>query len=238
VPRSLSFGDIYFSPQDGIAESLHHYIHGNRLAERFSSCQKGFTIAEIGFGTGLNFLLTCQYWQRYVRQTKAAPYDDENLSNSQGNVLHYISVEKHPIKIQQFKHIHQKNGWQNAFSQALIAHYPPMQQGCYTFDIRGGKSAIKLTLLFGEASEMLRAFPFIANAWFLDGFAPRLNPDAWSQTLCHQVASHSRRGSTFSTFTAASRVRKNLITSGFIVDKASGYGRKREHLLGSYCAPC
>ena len=54
APRSIFFDDIYFS-EGGLEETDHVFLRGNDLHERFktASC---FSIGELGFGTGLNFL--------------------------------------------------------------------------------------------------------------------------------------------------------------------------------------
>ena len=53
VPVSSRFDDPYFSLEDGLAETRHVFLNGNDLPQRF---RDGFHIAELGFGTGLNFL--------------------------------------------------------------------------------------------------------------------------------------------------------------------------------------
>ena len=54
VPVSTRFDDPYFSFEDGVAETTHVFLAGNDLPARF---RDGFHIAELGFGTGLNFLV-------------------------------------------------------------------------------------------------------------------------------------------------------------------------------------
>ncbi len=53
VPISTRFDDPYFSLADSLAETRHVFLAGNDLPQRF---RDGFHIAELGFGTGLNFL--------------------------------------------------------------------------------------------------------------------------------------------------------------------------------------
>ncbi len=66
LPYSSVFDDIYFSLENGLAETQYVFLQGNQLAERFAQLppQHSFTIAETGFGTGLNFLATWQLWQQ------------------------------------------------------------------------------------------------------------------------------------------------------------------------------
>ncbi len=53
VPVSTRFDDPYFSLENGLEEAQHVFLDGNDLPQRF---RDGFHIAELGFGTGLNFL--------------------------------------------------------------------------------------------------------------------------------------------------------------------------------------
>ena len=82
TPFSAHYDDIYFSKGDGIAESSHVFLKSNQLEARFVQADRTFTIAETGFGTGLNFLLTMRLWIAH------APLQAS---------LHYLSIEKHPI---------------------------------------------------------------------------------------------------------------------------------------------
>jgi hypothetical protein len=53
VPVSRRFDDPFYSLEDGLAEARHVFLGGNDLPARF---RDGFHIAELGFGTGLNFV--------------------------------------------------------------------------------------------------------------------------------------------------------------------------------------
>ena len=79
--RSKHYDDIYFSPENGEAESEYVFLKANKLQERFSKIPN-FTIAELGFGTGLNFLLT---WKLF-----------NNLNNE--GYLDFISIEGYPLR--------------------------------------------------------------------------------------------------------------------------------------------
>jgi len=62
VPVSGRFDDPYYSREDGLAETRHVFLEGCRVAERL---RDGFSIAELGFGTGLNFCATLAQWQAH-----------------------------------------------------------------------------------------------------------------------------------------------------------------------------
>jgi hypothetical protein len=60
VPVSRRFDDPFYSLEDGLAEARHVFLGGNDLPARF---RDGFHIAELGFGTGLNFAATALAWR-------------------------------------------------------------------------------------------------------------------------------------------------------------------------------
>ena len=63
LPYSTEYEDIYFSPKSGVEESKFVFINGNNLFKSWEERKiSAGNIVEIGFGTGLNFLLT---WQKF-----------------------------------------------------------------------------------------------------------------------------------------------------------------------------
>ena len=60
IPISTRFDDPYFSLHDGLAETEHVFLAGNDLDNRWDA---PLHIAELGFGTGLNFLATWAAWE-------------------------------------------------------------------------------------------------------------------------------------------------------------------------------
>ncbi|MDX1914390.1 MAG: bifunctional tRNA (5-methylaminomethyl-2-thiouridine)(34)-methyltransferase MnmD/FAD-dependent 5-carboxymethylaminomethyl-2-thiouridine(34) oxidoreductase MnmC [Methylophilus sp.] len=222
-PYSTLYDDVYFStdpanPQQGLAETHHVFLTHNQLETRFKSLTAShFTVAETGFGTGLNFLCTCQLW------FKVAPKNTR---------LHFISVEKHPLDAEILAQIHAKWPHLQEESQALLAQYQALPEGFHRFQLWQGR--VILTLLIGDACSMLAKLHAHPDAWFLDGFSPAKNPEMWQPALYAQMARLSHASTTFATFTSAGDVRRGLISAGFAVNKTSGYGRKREMLYGHF----
>ena len=74
-PYSEQFNDIYFDSESGYQQSEEIFVQGNQIPERVLTATDTFTIAETGFGTGLNFLLTLQAYQnlldKYPNKTPA-----------------------------------------------------------------------------------------------------------------------------------------------------------------------
>ncbi|MFV0278622.1 MAG: bifunctional tRNA (5-methylaminomethyl-2-thiouridine)(34)-methyltransferase MnmD/FAD-dependent 5-carboxymethylaminomethyl-2-thiouridine(34) oxidoreductase MnmC [Parahaliea sp.] len=220
TPQSSAFGDIYFSPDDGLAESRHVFVAGNRLAERLAQHPRAvFTIGETGFGSGLNFLLSWQLWA--------------NLPAPRPR-LHYLSVECYPLRREELARALASWPELAPLAAQLLAAYPAPIPGCHRLQLAQGQ--ITLDLWWAEAGETLaelreRGQPLV-DAWYLDGFAPARNADMWRAALLADIGALSRPGATVATFTAAGAVRRTLAAAGFAMGKVPGFGRKREQLTG------
>ncbi|MGJ8687156.1 MAG: bifunctional tRNA (5-methylaminomethyl-2-thiouridine)(34)-methyltransferase MnmD/FAD-dependent 5-carboxymethylaminomethyl-2-thiouridine(34) oxidoreductase MnmC, partial [Spongiibacteraceae bacterium] len=155
--------------------------------------------------------------------------------------LRFVSVEKHPLRLEDLKKSHLP--WRELQSQSNILqhNYPPLIPGQHRRSFDDGR--VQLDLLFGDASEMLSQLvdttqpacrrSVTADAWFLDGFAPSVNPDMWRDQIFTAIAALSHQGTSFATFTAAGFVKRGLQSQGFDVKKVTGFGRKREMLCGT-----
>lgn len=218
-PYSQSFNDVYFSTDDGLAETHYVFIAQNQLPQRFEHSKSNvFTIAETGFGTGLNFLCAWKLWQ------SCAPRSAK---------LHFVSCEKYPLTKPDLTAALEYFPALSHFSAQLITHYQ-VSKSQHTISFDDGR--IKLTLLIGDASEQLSLLnsDLAVDAWFLDGFAPSKNPDMWSEKLFNQMARLSNTNATFATFTSSGLVKRGLQAVGFTVNKVVGFGKKREMLAGHF----
>lgn len=217
-PVSEQFGDVYFSRDNGLAETHHVFIQHNGLPERWSTLKAAhFTVAETGFGTGLNFLCAWQAWLEH------APAQAR---------LHFISCEKYPLSMADTKQALSYWPQLAPLSQQLIAQYDMLSPGFHRMSFDDGR--ITLTLMIGDAAEMYQQLQAKVDAWFLDGFAPAKNPEMWQSSLFSQMARLSANNASFSTFTSAGIVKRGLVEAGFSVEKVSGYGSKREMLRGQF----
>lgn len=219
------YDDIYFSLEDGVGESLHHYIDGNELPQRFESFDAThFTVGELGFGTGLNAFLTIQAFRKH--------------RSSRLKKLFYLATELSPIAAEDLRLVHAQlaradtrlDGFAE-FSETLLAHYPPALSGVHS--VRCGDD-VELILLWGDSLERLRNHRASVDAWYLDGFAPSKNPDQWTLPLCRELARLSRTGTTLSAFSCARVIKDGLSEVGATLTKRTGFGRKREMLTGTF----
>ncbi|MDR0809178.1 MAG: tRNA (5-methylaminomethyl-2-thiouridine)(34)-methyltransferase MnmD [Gemmobacter sp.] len=207
IPVSIRFDDPYFSLNDGLSETRHVFLAGNRLEARL---RDGFHIAELGFGTGLNLLAVQMLWA-----AMGAP-----------GRLRFTSFEAFPLPAEEMARALTHFPEVRAVADPLLAAWAGRAR---RFDLPG----IAVEVIVGDAREMLPRWPGQAEAWFLDGFSPAKNPELWSEALMAEVGAHTAPGGSFATYTAAGAVRRALQAAGFQVERRPGHGRKRHMSLGT-----
>lgn len=231
TPESTEYGDIYFSTDNGLAETRYVFLEHNQLEQRWKNLDPHtngcFVIAETGFGTGLNFLACCELWE------KTAPPNWQ---------LHFISVEKHPLYACDLQQALQAWPELKPYSQQLITLYPHLMPGHHLLNFNNN---IQLQLIFDDVingfkscllsnNPLGKTLGYKIDAWILDGFSPSTNPDMWQNELFSIMAMLSDKNTSFATFTAAAIVKNGLKDNGFDWYKAKGFGRKRDMIYGSF----
>ncbi len=217
-PYASEFQDVYFSTDNGLLETDYVFLQGNHLTTRWLDAEmQTFTIAETGFGTGLNFLCAVDTWL---------------ATNPENATLHFISTEKYPLSLQDMYTALSFWPQLKAVSEPFLAQYESLINGANTITLYDNR--VQLSLLIGDASECLSKITSQVDAWFLDGFAPAKNPEMWQTELFQQMARLSKTSTTFATFTSAGDVRRGLMNAGFNVTKRTGFGKKREMLIGNF----
>lgn len=212
VPRSKTYDDVYFSVADGLAESRAVFLEGCGLPLAWAG-RAHFVVAELGFGTGLNVLALLQLWQA------------EGPTNGH---LHIFSIEAHPLTVDEASRA--LSTWPELanLSALLIGQWPGRARGFHRIDLPHLRVVIDVAIM--EVEEALSSWTGMADAWFLDGFSPAVNPQMWRNKVLALVAARSASGARVATFTVAGSVRRGLAAQGFSVDKRPGFGRKRERL--------
>ena len=225
-PYSEKFDDIYYSSSEGEnisgeSEFNHVFFKNNGLPERWKG--KGdFVIAELGFGSGLNCILTIREWLKNIKDS------------NQSGCLHYIALEKYPLSPEAIVELISQYPELDDYCEELINNYPPAVEGTHSRHLFGDRVIIHYK--FMDAYKALEDECFMVDCWYLDGFSPAKNTDMWSQKLFEKLAQNSHQGTTCSTYTAAGFVKRHLDNAGFTVTKVKGYGKKREMLTASFNA--
>ncbi len=216
-PVSLDFGDVYYDA-DGPAEVERVFLGPAALAQRSRESTSTFTVGELGFGTGLNFIVT-------AAATRSR--------------LHYVSFERYPLAR---AHVARAlSPWKASYpmADALTDAYPPLVSGWHRRVFEDGR--IGLSVFYGDVHEGMTDLAHQqqrgVDAWFLDGFAPRRNPEMWQAALFRNMAGLSAPGATVTTFTAAGQVRRDLAAAGFQTRRVDQRPHKRHSTVGVYDCP-
>ncbi|MCB1168954.1 MAG: tRNA (5-methylaminomethyl-2-thiouridine)(34)-methyltransferase MnmD [Leptospiraceae bacterium] len=210
------YQDIYFSSEDGMAESDYVFLQGNDLPHRFShwNSKRAFQIGELGFGTGLNFVMTRRLFLNRAPESAR---------------LHFISFESHlpsPAMCRRSLSLFPDLKEDASLLRKKLRGVLQKDSGCHTLDF----GRVRLTLFLGDARQTIQSFAGRCDAWYLDGFAPAKNPELWSPELLKEVQLRCVPGATASSFTAAGEVRRLLAERGFQVERIAGFGRKK-HMI-------
>lgn len=222
-PYSEQFDDIYHTSSRAVKQTDHVFLKGCGLPQSWQH-KKQFTILEMGFGLGLNFLTTWLRWKQDPVRCKR---------------LHFVSVEAYPVKVDDIEQALRSFPELEEVGRELINAYPSLtnavntgiQQVCFP---DGDGVQVILSLALGDASIVLPQLEINADAIYLDGFSPAKNPQLWGQDICRELARVSRPGTRIATWCVASQVRQRLTEAGFSVQRVAGLAPKRNSLTGKY----
>jgi tRNA 5-methylaminomethyl-2-thiouridine biosynthesis bifunctional protein len=213
TPYSEQFDDVYFG-RDGAGEVRRVFIDPSDLAAQSNS---NLTVAELGFGTGLNFAVLAE---------------DVIKNDSR---LHFISFEAHPLCAKDWQQTAEQNAEFSVYQH--LANFPlPLLRGWHQRSFAQGR--IKLSVFHGDIElgieDLVSRSTQPVDAWFLDGFAPDRNPKMWLARVFQSIAKTCRQGSRIATFTARGQVRRDLESMGFKMRKVDQQPHKRESLAGTF----
>ena len=189
----------YHSMHGAIQESQHVFINqGFRKIKK-----KELRVLEIGFGTGLNLLLTLQ----------------ESIIN--GISVHYHTVERYPLIPPEYGSLNYESLIENLPGGILNQiHILPWGR---KVNLRSDFS------LFKEKSDfrsMDPEGPF--DLVYFDAFAPDKQPELWSSEVFSTISKLTNSGTVLVTYSSRGSVRRALSALGFQVFKVPGPPGKRE----------
>ncbi len=191
--------ETYHSKFGAKTESEHVFI---QAGYQYVTKQE-IRILEIGFGTGLNVLLT------YL-----AHLHDERK-------IYYESLEKYPLPADIIKEINEVDDEQMKQIFNLL-HSVPWQEDV-TLRERFVLYKNKVDLLDFESQKM---FDLI----YFDAFAPDKQPEMWTQEVFDKMYKYLSEGGVLVTYSAKGSVRRTMQAAGFTVERIPGPPGKREML--------
>jgi tRNA 5-methylaminomethyl-2-thiouridine biosynthesis bifunctional protein len=215
VPRSPEFDDVYHARAGATEQAAHVFLGGNGLPGRWQS-RPSFVVLETGFGLGHNFLATWAAWRADARRCER---------------LTFVSIERHPPTLHDLQRAH-AGGSEAALAQQLAAAWPAPTPDLHAIDFERGR--VRLLLALGDIARVVPELVLRADAIYLDGFAPDRNPAMWDGRALDRLSRLAAPGATLATWCVARAVRERLAAQGFAVEKAPGFGGKREMTVARF----
>lgn len=200
-----SLKEHYHSINGAVAESTHVYIQ-NGFNEVIAT-RKNINILEVGFGTGLNALLT------YME------------SEMHSNKVNYIGVEPEPISVALAS---QLNLGKLSSDQKLREVFVKMHSIRHNIPFYISDNFILNILEAGIKDIQLSDSSF--DLVYFDAFAPEVQPDLWSEDVFRRLFYAMKYDGVMVTYSAKGEVRRRLQTVGFEVERLAGAVGKREML--------
>ena len=204
-------GQTYHSSHGAVQESRHIFI-SQLMGQQSMVNGQQLSVFEIGFGTGLNALLTAQ-WAR------------EN-----GVKVDYTTIELYPLKEEVYRELNYGKllGDDELFLQLHEAEWDMgLVEVTENFAIRKCKSDIVEWLRNAQCT-MHNAQLF--DVVYFDAFSPDAQPELWTEEVFRNVYALMKEGGVLMTYCAKGDVRRAMLAAGFRVEKLQGPPGKR-HIL-------
>lgn len=198
-----SLNEHYHSTFGAIAESQHIFIDAGL---KFVSSQKTkINILEVGFGTGLNALLT--------------------LINAQTGFINYVGIEAFPLSKNIISQLNYPDllDAENAKSLFVKIHDAEWEMENQITDFFNLKKIHASILEFN-----LSATNF--DLVYFDAFAPEVQPEMWEAAVFKKIFDAMKSGGILVTYSSKGLVKRNLKEAGFILERLPGPAGKR-HIL-------
>ncbi len=195
----------YHSLNGAITESKHVYI------------EKGFNywnnknaiVFEVGFGTGLNTLLTA------IEAKKTKKY------------CLYYTIEKYPLDLELIKKLNYgkliSKEAENCYMKIHEAEWSKTTQINEYFSVYKIEGDLK-TFIFNE-------IPLFGVIYF-DAFGPEKQPEMWTNDIFRKMADQTSENGVIVTYSAKGEVRRQLQNAGFEMERLPGPPGKKQMLRG------
>lgn len=194
----LELDETYHSNHGAVQEALHVFIqHGLTFV---AEDKKSISVFEMGFGTGLNALLTAQWAKKHQRK------------------MEYIGIELHPISEEiwrQMDYVQEKSEVE-LYTKIMSGAWDYYQEINPYFHLR----KIEKDVLQLERQEQV-------DIVYYDAFGPRAQSEMWEIPVLAKMYELLKPGGVFVTYCAQGQVKRNLKSLGFELTELPGPPGKR-----------
>ncbi|RYG02407.1 MAG: SAM-dependent methyltransferase [Chitinophagaceae bacterium] len=187
----------YHSKHGAVQESMHVFINAG-LRYKLEQNEDEISVFEVGFGTGLNALLTC------------------NEALAQRRKIFYTTVEPFPISTEMAASLNFEDSFKVLDKIHSAAWNTPVI-------IDGYFTILKLNMKLNEVNSN-RSYDLV----YFDAFSPQAQPELWThESFAHLISTMKPEG-VLTTYCSKSIVRRTMTGAGFRVTKLAGPHGKRE----------
>lgn len=191
--RNKSLNETYHSVHGAVQESMHVFIRNGLDYFRREHKTKHVSILEVGFGTGLNALLTLQYAR------------ENSIS------IWYHTLELYPLPVEVWSKLNYGNDDTKLFADI---HQSPWEIEC---SISPGFSITKQKASLLDVKLDLRY-----DVIYFDAFAPSIQPALWELDSLERVTNNLNHGGIFVTYSAKGQLKRDLRSLGLQVETLPG----------------
>jgi len=200
-----SIGEHYHSKHGALQESKHVFIAAG--LEHAISLFPGqeISILEVGFGTGLNFLLSAAYCSWHEVKLK------------------YTSLEAFPLRSDELESTGYHSYVPAEIWNGMIRNYgKAMQQ---TVDILSGQK-LRIEHTYLHRYQTQQCFDLL----YYDAFSVQHQPEMWTDEVIAHACQFIKPGGIFVTYAITGKLKRTLKGIGFKIEKLPGAPGKREML--------
>jgi len=210
---SHQFQQHYHNPGGSVAESRHLFFEHNGLAQKLPEMDE-LSILEVGFGTGLNFLLLA----------------DEYLKSGSRAEIAYYSVEAFPIRPELAESLNFSKFLSHPdITSELVSIFSSCTAGINQYTLFEN---IELSLFMGSFDDVDTS-EIRADYIFHDPFSPDVNPELWTGDTFRKLITAASEQAILTTYCAASSARGAMAWAGWHVAREDGALGKREMTVAS-----
>jgi tRNA U34 5-methylaminomethyl-2-thiouridine-forming methyltransferase MnmC len=196
------WNEQYHSKHGAIQEAYHVFLTNGLFALE----RPKVSILEMGFGTGLNTLIT--YWE----------------AQKKGLTIDYTGVEAYPVSPEELSQLNYVSELENGELELIFDRI---------HSVAWDKKII-VSPFFTLRKQQKKFFDVddenVFNLIYFDAFGPRVQPELWTVPLFEKMYAALKTKGFLVTYSAKGSVRRNLQEVGFTVERLQGPPGKREML--------
>jgi tRNA U34 5-methylaminomethyl-2-thiouridine-forming methyltransferase MnmC len=191
--------ETYHSREGVLTEAMHVFIEQgfNRMLHLPT-----INIFEVGFGTGLNALVTAAE----VKKTDKKVF--------------YTSIEAYPVPVALAQELNYGTfiNQEPLFAKLHAVAWGKMENISDNFQLHKVENSLLKMALPNETFDVI----------YFDAFAPKKQPEMWEKAIFEKLYNSLKKGGVLTTYSAAGQLKRDLKSVGFTIENPPGANGKRE----------